>query len=112
MIRLKPDVWFKKIKPKLIVDFGQRILISYVCKRELGFTVREHRGWHENLNYKIELAQYQEKQRRLEENINFADFSALDYVLSTPPNKGHSVYEICLDFYDDAAESWFRLRYL
>ena len=31
-----------KVKQQLINDYGVSILISWVCKRELGFTVREH----------------------------------------------------------------------
>lgn len=39
----KPHVWENKLKPKLIEEYGVKIAISWVCKRELGFTPRYHR---------------------------------------------------------------------
>lgn len=43
-IYLKPGAW-ARLKDKLIADHGRKIMISWACKRELGFTVREHRDW-------------------------------------------------------------------
>lgn len=48
---LKPHEWENKIKPELIKEYGKSIAISWVCKRELGFTVRYHR----DANYKEEV---------------------------------------------------------
>jgi hypothetical protein len=36
--------WEENIKPALIKEYGKSIAISWVCKRELGFTVRYHRA--------------------------------------------------------------------
>lgn len=34
--------WETKIKPELVKEYGVKIYISWVMKRELGFTVRYH----------------------------------------------------------------------
>ena len=43
-LELSKEEWIK-IKQRLVEDFGQRILISWVMKRECGFTVRNHTKW-------------------------------------------------------------------
>lgn len=119
MIVLEPYVWHNEIKPKLIKDYGAKIMISYVCRRELGCTVREHKGWVDNPQYRTELAQYKEKERLYMEsaqsgkiNKHTIDDVSIDWLLSGEPAKGHSVHQICLDFYNYAQETYFRLKYL
>jgi len=46
-IELSTTEW-KKVKQQLIEDFGQKILISWVMKRECGFTVRTHTRWEDD----------------------------------------------------------------
>ena len=46
-IELSTVEW-KKVKEQLIEDFGQKILISWVMKRECGFTVRTHTRWQDD----------------------------------------------------------------
>jgi hypothetical protein len=41
-IELYGSEW-NQIKDQLVKDHGMRILLSWVCKEVLGFTVREHR---------------------------------------------------------------------
>lgn len=41
-IELTHGKW-EDLRAKLLAEYGKTILISFVCKRELGFTVREHR---------------------------------------------------------------------
>ena len=41
-IELTHKQW-ETLKARLLADYGRTILISFVCKRELGFTIREHR---------------------------------------------------------------------
>lgn len=36
---------YEKIKEDLVATYGQKILISFVCRRELGFTFREHQQY-------------------------------------------------------------------
>ena len=36
---------WENIKTRLIQEYGGRIMISWVMKRELGFTVRTHQEW-------------------------------------------------------------------
>ena len=75
MIKFTPAEW-SKLRERLLNEYPRSfILISWVCKRELGFTVRDH--------------------------STYAD----QYGNGT----AHTIY---LDFYDDAKETWFRLKYL
>ena len=39
----KPHEW-EKISAELVKQYGISILISWKCKRELGFSVRHHKG--------------------------------------------------------------------
>jgi hypothetical protein len=43
----KPFEW-ERIQYQLGLDYGTKIMISYVCKRELGFTIRRHKGLEEH----------------------------------------------------------------
>ena len=72
------------IRERLIQEHGNRITISYVMRRELGFTVRRHRALVPNDPGRI-----------------YKDGPSMHY-------EEH----IMLDFYTDAAQSWFQLRYL
>lgn len=119
MIVLQPGQWHENIKPKIIKEYGPKIMISYVCRRELGFTVREHKGWIDNPQYRKELAQYHELKRQYEEDVKEAstnkkkfDDIAIDWLLLGEPSKGNTVHHVCLDFYNEAQETYFRLKYL
>jgi hypothetical protein len=79
----KPDDWLD-IRERLIREHGTRMAISYVMRRELGFTVRRHRALVPN---------------------------DPKHVYKDGPSM-HYEEHICLDFYTDAAQSWFQLRYL
>jgi len=59
--------------------------ITYVQKRELGFTVRHHR-----------------------EPVTGTDVIQYDQFGGYSPHKDY----ICLDFYDDVKETFFRMKYL
>ena len=48
-LELSHSEW-AKIKEQLLADFGTKILLSWVSKRELNFTVREHRRWDNKQN--------------------------------------------------------------
>ena len=43
-VELTHDEW-EKLKELLVKEYGSKIMISWVMKRELGFTVREHQRW-------------------------------------------------------------------
>ena len=82
MIRLRPSQW-KKIRKQLMLDYPPSVmLLRYKMREELGFTVREHYEWRQN----------------------GADGTGAEW--------GHSELNICLDFYNDAMESWFQLKYM
>ena len=74
MITLTLHEWIP-LQQRLVEEHGLSVMnISWVCRRELGFTIRYHRqlfnddGWGETIT--------------------------------------------CLDFYDDAKETFFRIKYL
>lgn len=76
-----PDEW-KTIMDRLFLEHGLTIGISWVMRRELGFTVRNHQGLVPNENPKPgRPTMYYEDQ-------------------------------VCLDFYNESTQSWFMLRYL
>ena len=80
----RPSEW-EVISARLVKDYGPSILISWKCKRELGFTVRHHQGLHP-----------------WETGVDKFDL------------KGRYYYapEVHLDFYSEAAQSFFVLKYL
>jgi hypothetical protein len=78
------DLW-EPIKQKILAEYGPTHVISWVMKRELGFTVRRHQNWITiNTNY-------------LGEDI-------------VP--RGYCQNQVHLDFFNDATQSWFQLKYL
>jgi hypothetical protein len=80
---------WEPIQYQLGLDYGTRIMISYVCKRELGFTVRRHKG----------LEQHDET----------------TWAIMKSEGWDHRYYyqeQIHLDFYNSAQQTWFVLKYL
>ena len=78
------DLW-EPIKQKILAEYGPTHVISWVMKRELGFTVRRHQNWITiDTNY-------------LGEDI--------------VPRR-HYQNQVHLDFFNDATQSWFQLKYL
>ena len=84
-----PDEW-ADVLDRLAADFGQVIRMRFIMKRELGFTARDHRGLVPN--------------RPLG--------GVLDaFALEGAPGH-HYEQQVHLDFYNEAAQSWFILKYL
>lgn len=79
----EPYEW-EDISAQLVKQYGPSILISWKCKRELGFTIRHHQG----------LKPYSD-----------------EYIGDL---KGRYYYspEVHLDFYNESAQSFFVLKYL
>ena len=78
------ELW-EPIVQKILAEYGNHVMISWVMKRELGFTVRRHQNWitvHKN---------------GLGEDI--------------VPRR-HCQNQVHLDFFNDATQSWFQLKYL
>jgi len=88
----RPSEW-EVISTKLVKDYGPSILISWKCERELGFTVRHHQRLQP---YDTQGSHRHDKD---EEIVNL---------------KGRCYYspEVHLDFYSEAAQSFFVLKYL
>jgi hypothetical protein len=82
MIKLHPDHW-QTIRKRLIAEYPASVMLIRGRMREvLGFTVREHHQW-------VELGK----------NENGRAY-------------GQTQFWICLDFYNNAMESWFHLKYM
>lgn len=76
----------------IVRDFGIKMNISFVLKRELGFTVRSHRGL-------VPIKQ-----------PGPGDLVSTDRYGNKQTH--HYEEQVHLDFYSDSALSWFQLRYL
>ena len=77
------------IQYQLGLDYGTKIMISYVCKRDLGFTVRRHKGLepHDENTWEVM------KSEGWHHRYYYQD-------------------QIHLDFYSPAQQTWFVLKYL
>ena len=84
----KPSEW-ERIQYQLGLDYGTKIMISYVCKRELGFTIRRHKG-------------LEEHPKEIWEVMKGEGWH----------NRYHYQEQIHLDFYNEAQQTWFVLKYL
>ena len=84
-----PEDW-ARVLDRLAEDFGTVIRMRHIMKRELGFTARDHQG--------------------LEPNRK------ADPTLLLTPWEYHQGYhyeqQVHLDFYNEASQSWFILKYL
>lgn len=82
-IKLQPKDW-TDILVKIEREYGRAIaLISFAMKRELGFTVRYYKFWQKD-----------------------------DSATGSYDGYGEHVVEIHLDFDNEAAATYFRLKYL
>ena len=82
-----PEDWYR-VLDRLAEDFGQAIRMRHIMRRELGFTARDHRGLEPNTPLTLNLT---------------------DVVR----DKGyHYIQQVHLDFYTEASQSWFILKYL
>ena len=70
------------IRRRLIEEFGQSIVLTWAMRERLGFSSRYHTAW-----------------------ISSGKVEG-EYELKYPEEQIH------LDFYNEAAQSWFQLRYL
>jgi hypothetical protein len=87
---------FEELHYRLVKEYGQStMMISWKTKRELGFTIRRHKGL-----YKNEAV-----------DINFTK-GTVDVIVPDWQNRYHYEPEVHLDFYNEAQMSWFVLKYL
>lgn len=88
----KPWEW-ETISARLVQDYGPSIMISWKMKRELGVTVRRHKGlvkWSDDNDYK-------ENEDWLEPDLK---------------NRYHYEDQVHLDFWSESAMSFFILKYI
>jgi hypothetical protein len=84
-----PEEWLM-VLVRLEKDFGHAIRMRHIMKRELGFVARDHRGLVPN--------------RKLG---GVMDSFAIEHA----PGH-HYEQQVHLDFYNEASQSWFILKYL
>jgi len=84
----KPSEW-SLLQSQLRSEYGDRIMISFVCRRELGFTVRHHKGLVPHTTIAWELTKDEGWQHRY-----------------------HYEDQVHLDFYNEAQQTFFILKYL
>ena len=82
------DQW-SMLMQQLLQDYGNKIAISSVCRRELGFTIRRHRGLEPHPEPEWEIMKSEGWKHRY-----------------------HYQDQIHLDFYSESAQTWFVLKYL
>jgi hypothetical protein len=90
MIKLQPAEW-EEIFNKIKIEYANTpsvYMIRGTMRRVLGFTVREHQRWTPAVP---------------------AISESVDIIVR---NMGYMSLEICLDFYDDTQETFFRLKYI
>ena len=82
-------------------------MIRGKMKQVLGFTVREHSAWVEKpkSEYEREYREHQQRQSTLTKKND--PFTMLDW----EPSKGHSEFQIHLDFYSERKRTMFLLKY-
>ena len=78
------ELW-EPIKQKILAEYGPSHMIRWVMRRELGFTVRIQQNW-----------------QTVNKNLIGEDITARWYFQN----------QVHLDFFNDAAQSWFQLKYL
>jgi hypothetical protein len=84
----RPSEW-AELSERLRVEYGPSVMISFTCKRKLGFTVRHHKGLVPHTTIAWELTKDEGWQHRY-----------------------HYEDQVHLDFYNEAQQTWFVLKYL
>lgn len=92
-----PDDW-AQVLDRLAEDFGQTIRMRHIMRRELGFTPRDHQGLVPN--------------RATGSVLDGYDFGTRLYTTQEFRQGYHYEPQVHLDFYNEAAQSWFILKYL
>jgi len=83
-----PYEW-NEISSKISKEYGSKIMISWVLKRELGFTIRHHKG----------LVEHDKDVWEVMKSEGYH-------------NRYHYEDQVHLDFYNEAQMSFFVLKYL
>jgi hypothetical protein len=84
----KPHEW-TELAERLKDEYGPSIMISFTCKRKLGFTVRHHKG----------LVPH--------DTVQWAQMKKEGWT-----HRYHYEDQVHLDFYSEAQQTWFMLKYL
>jgi hypothetical protein len=92
-----PEDW-EAISAKIVAEYGASMLISWKCRRELGFSVRHHKG----------LAKWDDNPYDNGDD----DLLLVSYMPKDIANQYHYEQQVHLDFFNEAAQSFFVLKYL
>lgn len=85
LIIFDSEARWNPIKQRIVEEYGASHLLTWVSRRELGFTVRLHQHW-------VTVAK---------------DTTGLDIV-----PRSYCQNQVHLDFFSSAALTWFQLKYL
>ena len=91
-----PSDW-EAISAKIVSEHGASMLISWKCRRELGFSVRRHKG----------LVKWNDSPYNSD-----PDYLRVDDLPDDFKNQYHYEDQVHLDFYNQAAMTFFTLKYL
>lgn len=97
-VKLTSAQW-TKILYQLHEEYPPSYFLRYKMKEKLGFTVREHKAWIENKDYK-----------RQHDNWASSDPSDMFHDLSKP-SQGRYEEQIHLDFYNRGKRDFFLLKF-
>lgn len=78
---------WEDVRRRLVAEYGVSIMISWKMKRNLGFTIRYHKG----------LAPH---------SIDN------ELIIDDPKWQYHYEQQVHLDFFNESTQSWFQLKYL
>ena len=92
-----PSDW-EEISAKIVAEYGPSMLISWKCRRELGFVVRHHKG----------LAKWDDSPYDHDDS----NFLLTKDMPDEFKNRYHYEQQVHLDFYNEASQSFFVLKYL
>jgi hypothetical protein len=92
-----PEDW-EEISARIVSEHGASMLISWKCRRELGFSVRHHKG----------LAKWDDNPYDNGDD----DWLLVNAMPADFKNQYHYEQQVHLDFFNEAAQSFFVLKYL
>ena len=100
---------WRNIRTELQTEHPKSVfLLRTRMQQVLGFTVREHRAWVNNLNYASE---YSKWEGQAVPSRGSSSSTWLILLSCEEPDKGAYVDQICLDFYSENKRTMFLLKF-
>ena len=100
---------WRNIRTELQTEHPKSVfLLRTRMQQVLGFSVREHRAWVNNLNYASE---YSKWEGQAGPSRGSSSSTWLNMLSCEEPDKGAYVDQICLDFYSENKRTMFLLKF-